>query len=46
MDGKGKLAKFMSIFNGFTLNLKYTNGSSKKDISFLDVKVSLTNGKL
>ena len=36
----------MSSFNSFTPNLKFTYESSKKDISFLDLKVSLTKGKL
>ena len=36
----------MSSFNSFTTNLKFTYESSKKDISFLDLKVSLTKGKL
>ena len=36
----------MSSFNSFTPNLKFTYESSKKDISFLDLKVSLTRGKL
>ena len=44
--GKKELKKFMSSFNSFTPNLKFTYESSKKDISFLDLKVSLTKGKL
>ena len=36
----------MSSFDSFTPNLKFTYESNKKDISFLDLKVSLTNGKL
>ena len=35
----------MSSFNSFTPNLKFTY-ELKKDISFLDLKVSLTKGKL
>ena len=37
---------YLSSFNSFTPNLKFTYESSKKDISFLDLKVSLTKGKL
>ena len=37
---------YLSSFNSFTSNLKFTYESSKKDISFLDLKVSLTKGKL
>ena len=44
--GEKELEKFMSSFNSFTRNLKFTHESSKKDISFLDLKVSLTKGKL
>ena len=36
----------MSNFNSFIPNLKFTREPSKKDISFLDLKVSLTKGKL
>ena len=36
----------MSSFDSFTPNLKFTYEPSKKDISFLDLKVSLTKGKL
>ena len=36
----------MSSFNSFTPNLKFTYKSSKKDISFLDLKVSLSKSKL
>ena len=36
----------MSSFSSCTPNLKFTYGSSKKDISFLDLKVSLAKGKL
>ena len=36
----------MSSFDSFTPNLKFTYGPNKKDISFLDLKVSLTKGKL
>ena len=36
----------MSSFNSFTPNLKFTYDSTKKDISFLDLKVSLTKDKL
>ena len=36
----------MSSFNSFTPNLKFTYESNKKDISFLDLKVSLTKDKL
>ena len=44
--GEKELEKFTSSFDSFTLNLKFTYESSKKDISFLDLKVSLTKGKL
>ena len=36
----------MSSFDSFTPNLKFTYEPSKKDISILDLKVSLTKGKL
>ena len=45
-NGEKELEKFMSSFNSLTPNCKFTYGSSKKDISFLDLKVSLTKGKL
>ena len=38
--------KFISSFNSFTPNRKFTFESSKKDISFLDLKVSLSKNKL
>ena len=44
--GEKELEKFMSSFDSFTPNLKFTYESSKKDISFLYLKVSLTKGKL
>ena len=44
--GEKELEKFMSSFNSFTPNLKFTYESSKKDISFLDLKVSLNKNKL
>ena len=44
--GEKELEKFMSSFNSFTPNLKFTYGSSKKDISFSDPKVSLSKDKL
>ena len=44
--GEKELEKFMSGFDSFNPNLKFTYESSKKDISFLDLKVSLTKGKL
>ena len=37
---------YLSSFNSFTPNLKFIYESSKKDISSLDLKVSLTKGKL
>ena len=47
MDSWGKkLEKFMSSFNCFTPNLKFTYESSKKYISFLDLKLSLSKNKL
>ena len=36
----------MSSFNSFTPNIKFTYESSKRDISFLDLKVSLSKDKL
>ena len=44
--GEKELEKFMSSFNSFTPNLNFTYKSSKKDISFLDFKVSLSKDKL
>ena len=48
MDPCGKRTKknFKSNFNNFTPNLKFTYEPSKKDISFLDLKVSLSKDKL
>ena len=42
IHGEKELEKFMSSFNSFTPNLKLTYESSKKDISFLDIKVSMS----
>ena len=44
--GEKEREKFMSSFNSFTPNLKFTYESSKKDISFVDLKVSLSKNKL
>ena len=44
--GEKELRKFMSSFNSFTPNLKFTYEPSKKNISFLDLKVSLSKDKL
>ena len=44
--GEKELEKFMSSFNSFTPNLNFTYKSRKKDISFLDFKVSLSKDKL
>ena len=44
--GEKELEKFISSFNSFTLNRKFTYESSKKDVSFLNPKVSLTKDKL
>ena len=44
--GEKELEKFMSSFNSFFPNLKFTYESSKKDISFLDLKFSLSKNKL
>ena len=41
-----ELEKFMPNFNSFTPNLKFTYGSSKKDILFLNLQVLLTKDKL
>ena len=41
-----EVEKFMSSFNSFTPNLKLTYESSKKEISFLDLKVLLNKNKL
>ena len=46
MHGKKELEKFMSNFSNLTPNLKFTYDSSKKDKSFLDLKVSLSKDKL
>ena len=48
MDPCGKRTKknFKSNFNNFTPNLRFTYEPSKKDISFLDLKVSLSKDKL
>ena len=47
MDSWGKRTKkIMSNFNSFTPNLKFTYESSKKDKSFLGLKVSLSKNKL
>ena len=44
--GEKELEKFMSSFNSFASNLKFTYGSSKKDTSFLDLNFSLGKGKV
>ena len=44
--GEKELERFMSSFNSFTPNLNFTYKSRKKDISFLDFKVSLSKDKL
>ena len=44
--GEKELEKFMSSFNSFFPNLKFTYESSKKDISFLDLQFSLSKNKL
>ena len=44
--GEEELEKFMSNFHSFTPNLKFTYESSKRDILFLDHRVSLTKCKL
>ena len=44
--GEKELEKFMSSFNSLTPNLNFTYESSKKDMSFLDLKVSLSKLKL
>ena len=45
-DGEKGLEKFMSSFNSFTPNLMFTYESSKKDISFFHLKISLSKDKL
>ena len=44
--GEKEQETFISSFNSFTPNLKFTYESSKKDISFLDLKASLSKNKL
>ena len=44
--GEKELEKFTSSFNSLTPNLNFTYESSKKDMSFLDLKVSLSKLKL
>ena len=47
MNSWGKRTrKILSSFNSFTPNLKFTYESSKKDTSFLHLKVSLSKNKL
>ena len=46
IHGEKELEKLMSSFNSFTSSLKLTYESSKKYISLLDLKVSLSKDKL
>ena len=38
--------EFMEDFNNFTPNFKFTNEFGKKNISFLDLNITLPNGEL
>ena len=38
--------EFMEDFNNFTPNFKFANGFGKKNISFLDLNITLPNGEL
>ena len=40
--GENELEKFMSSFNSFTSNFKFSYEPSEKDASFLDLKISLS----
>ena len=44
--GENELEKFMSSFNSFTPNFKFSYEPSEKDTSFLDLKISLSKDKL
>ena len=44
--GKGKLNKFMEAFNSFSHDIKFTCCFDKEIVSFLDLKVISSNGKL
>ena len=44
--GKEELKTFMEKFNNFTPHLKFTNESSEKNISFLDLIITVSEQKL
>ena len=44
--GNDKLAKFLDDLNSFDSNIKFTHGSSKDNIIFLDLIVKLSKGRL
>ena len=44
--GEEKLKKFMKDFNSFSDDIKFTFEFDKRSISFLDLKVFSSNGKL
>ena len=44
--GKKELKKFMEKFNNFTPKLRFTYESSEKSVSFLDLIITVSEGKL
>ena len=44
--GKDKLEKFLDDLNRFNNNIKFTHESSKKNVTFLDLIVKLSKGRL
>ena len=44
--GENELEKFMSSFNSFTPNFKFSYEPTEKDTSFFDLKISLSKDKL
>ena len=44
--GKEKLGEFLKDFNNYHPNIKFTHEFNKENITFLDLKVSLSGGQL
>ena len=46
IHGKDKLEKFLNDLNSFDNNIKFTHESSKDSVTFLDLMVKLSKGRL
>ena len=44
--GKDKLEKFLDDYNSFDNNIKFTHESNKENVTFLDLIVKLSKGRL